>query len=156
MDFNVTIVGQAISFVLFVFFCMKYVWPSVIFIIETRQKEIKDSLTFIENSKKELNIFKENSKNEIKIIKKNASKIIDSAIQQKTQILKQAYLAAEKEKQTILKQAKLDVMIEYQKARYELRQKVSKIAVEIAKKIINRSICIEEQNSIISSLIKKI
>ncbi|CCJ90593.1 ATP synthase B chain [Cronobacter turicensis 564] len=29
MNLNATILGQAIAFVLFVLFCMKYVWPPI-------------------------------------------------------------------------------------------------------------------------------
>ncbi|MGV8577216.1 F0F1 ATP synthase subunit B, partial [Pseudomonas aeruginosa] len=29
MNLNATILGQAIAFVLFVWFCMKYVWPPI-------------------------------------------------------------------------------------------------------------------------------
>jgi ATP synthase F0 subunit b len=41
---NATILGQAIAFVLFVWFCMKYVWPPLMAAIEKRQKEIADGL----------------------------------------------------------------------------------------------------------------
>ncbi len=42
MNLNATILGQAIAFVLFVLFCMKYVWPPLMAAIEKRQKEIAD------------------------------------------------------------------------------------------------------------------
>ncbi len=44
MNLNATILGQAIAFVLFVLFCMKYVWPPLMAAIEKRQKEIADAL----------------------------------------------------------------------------------------------------------------
>ncbi|MDE5285330.1 MAG: F0F1 ATP synthase subunit B, partial [Buchnera aphidicola] len=36
MDLNATIFGQALSFIFFVWFCMKYIWPPIILAIETR------------------------------------------------------------------------------------------------------------------------
>ena len=39
MNMNATILGQAIAFVIFVWFCMKYVWPPLMAAIEKRQKE---------------------------------------------------------------------------------------------------------------------
>ena len=42
MNMNATILGQAIAFILFVWFCMKYVWPPLMAAIEKRQKEIAD------------------------------------------------------------------------------------------------------------------
>lgn len=52
MNLNATILGQAIAFVLFVWFCMKYVWPPIMAAIEKRQKEIADGLASAERAKK--------------------------------------------------------------------------------------------------------
>ena len=52
MNLNATILGQAIAFVLFVLFCMKYVWPPLMAAIEKRQKEIADGLSSAERAKK--------------------------------------------------------------------------------------------------------
>ena len=53
MNLNATILGQAIAFVLFVLFCMKYVWPPLMAAIEKRQKEIADGLASAERAHKE-------------------------------------------------------------------------------------------------------
>ncbi len=52
MNLNATILGQAIAFVLFVIFCMKYVWPPIMAAIEKRQQEIADGLSSAERAKK--------------------------------------------------------------------------------------------------------
>nr|VXZ90457.1 F-type ATPase subunit b [Klebsiella pneumoniae] len=38
MNMNATILGQAIAFVIFVWFCMKYVWPPLMAAIENARK----------------------------------------------------------------------------------------------------------------------
>ena len=53
MNLNATIFGQAISFFLFVWFCMKYIWPPIILAIETRQKKIEDTLISSKKIEKE-------------------------------------------------------------------------------------------------------
>lgn len=54
MNMNATILGRAIAFVIFVWFCMKYVWPPLMAAIEKRQKEISDGLASAERAKKDL------------------------------------------------------------------------------------------------------
>ena len=44
MNLNATLIGQLIAFSLFVWFCMKFVWPPLIKAIETRQANIADAL----------------------------------------------------------------------------------------------------------------
>ncbi|MGB1881756.1 MAG: F0F1 ATP synthase subunit B, partial [Gammaproteobacteria bacterium] len=44
MNMNLTLLGQAISFAVFVWFCLKYVWPPVLAAIEERESKIADGL----------------------------------------------------------------------------------------------------------------
>jgi len=44
VNLNLTLIGQAISFAIFVWFCMKYVWPPVTEAMQARQKKIADGL----------------------------------------------------------------------------------------------------------------
>ena len=40
MNFNLTLIAQAITFALFIWFCNKYVWPFITRAIDERQKKI--------------------------------------------------------------------------------------------------------------------
>ena len=44
MNINLTMLGQLIAFVMFVVFCMRYVWPPLTEMMRTRQKLIADGL----------------------------------------------------------------------------------------------------------------
>ena len=48
MNINLTLIGQAISFAIFVWFCMKYVWPPITSALEQRKKTIADGLSAAE------------------------------------------------------------------------------------------------------------
>ena len=54
MNFNYTLIGQLLAFILFVWFCMKYVWPPMLQILEEREKEISDGLDAASKGKREL------------------------------------------------------------------------------------------------------
>lgn len=66
MNMNATILGQAIAFILFVWFCMKYVWPPLMAAIEKRQKEIADGLASAERAKKDLDLAQANATDQLK------------------------------------------------------------------------------------------
>lgn len=53
MNLNATLIGQLIAFALFVWFCMKFVWPPIINAIETRQSQIANALASAEAARKE-------------------------------------------------------------------------------------------------------
>ena len=54
MDINATLFGQTLAMIVFVWFCMKMVWPPLLEMIETRQKEIADGLTAAEKGRNSL------------------------------------------------------------------------------------------------------
>lgn len=72
MNLNATILGRAIAFVLFVLFCMKYVWPPLMAAIEKRQKEIADGLASAERAHKDLDLAKASATDQLKKAKAEA------------------------------------------------------------------------------------
>ena len=61
MDINATLLGQTISFVIFVWFTMKFVWPPLIQAIEERQKKIADGLAAAERGEHDLELAQQKS-----------------------------------------------------------------------------------------------
>lgn len=139
MNLNATILGQAIAFVLFVLFCMKYVWPPIMAAIEKRQKEISEGLSSAERAKKELDLAQADATDQLKKAKAEAQVIIDQANKRKAQIVDEAKTEAEQERNKIVAQAKAEIDAERQRAREELRKQVGILAIAGAEKIIERS-----------------
>ncbi len=54
MDFNLTLIGQTIAMIVFVWFSMKFIWPVLMNVIEKRRKEIADGIAAGEKGQKEL------------------------------------------------------------------------------------------------------
>ncbi|RAT73660.1 F0F1 ATP synthase subunit B, partial [Lonsdalea populi] len=109
MNINATILGQAIAFVLFVLFCMKYIWPPIMAAIEKRQKEIADGLSSAERAKNDLNLAQANATDQLKKAKADAQVIIEQANKQRAQILEEAKVEAETERNKIVAQAQAEI-----------------------------------------------
>ncbi|MEF1207554.1 F0F1 ATP synthase subunit B family protein, partial [Photobacterium damselae] len=60
MNLNATMLGQAISFVIFVWLCMKYIWPPLTELLDKRQREVAEGLIHSENAAKELELARAN------------------------------------------------------------------------------------------------
>ena len=54
MNINATLIGESIAFIVFVIFCMKFVWPPIMAAIEDRQKTIADGLAASDRAAKDL------------------------------------------------------------------------------------------------------
>ena len=140
MNINATILGQAIAFILFVAFCMKYVWPPIMAAIEKRQKEIAEGLASAERAKKDLDLAQANVTDQLKKAKAEAQVIIEQANKRRSQILDEAKTEAENERNRIVAQAQAEIDAERKRAREELRKQVALLAMAGAEKIIERSV----------------
>jgi len=109
VNMNATILGQAIAFVIFVWFCMKYVWPPLMAAIEKRQKEISDGLASAERAKKDLDLAQANATDQLKKAKAEAQVIIEQANKRRSQILDEAKAEAEQERTKIVAQAQAEI-----------------------------------------------
>ena len=54
MNFNLTLIMQAVAFTAFIWFCARFIWPPLMRAIDTRQKQIADGLAAGEQGRKEL------------------------------------------------------------------------------------------------------
>ncbi|MEX0446731.1 F0F1 ATP synthase subunit B [Xenorhabdus sp. SGI246] len=156
MNINATILGQAIAFVLFVLFCMKYVWPPIMAAIEKRQKEIADGLASAERAKKNLDLAQANATDQLKKAKADAQAIIEQANKQKAQIIDDARAEAELERNKIVAQAYAEVEAERKRAREELRKQVAMLAIAGAEKIIERSVDEAANSDIVDKLVAEL
>ncbi|GEK14951.1 F0F1 ATP synthase subunit B [Aliivibrio fischeri] len=156
MNMNATLLGQAIAFTLFVWFCMKYVWPPIMEAIEERQKKIADGLSAAERAAKDLDLAQANASDQLKEAKRAATEIIEQANKRKGQILDEAREEALVERQKILTQGEAELESERNRARDELRKQVATLAVIGAEKILERSIDVEAQKDILDNITAKL
>lgn len=94
---NVIIFGQVIVFVIFVWFCMKYVWLFLMVVIEKCQKEIFDGLVFVECVKKDLDFVQVNVIDQLKKVKVEVQVIIEQVNKCCFQILDEVKVEVEQE-----------------------------------------------------------
>ena len=156
MNMNATILGQAIAFILFVWFCMKFVWPPLIGAIEKRQKEIADGLASAERAKKDLDIAQANSSDLMDKAKADAHAIIEQANKLKSAIVEEAQAEAERERERIVAQGLAEVEAERKRAREELRKQIATLVVAGAEKVIERSVDEAANSDIVDKLVAEL
>ncbi|MDP0298585.1 F0F1 ATP synthase subunit B [Glaesserella parasuis] len=156
MNLNATLIGQLIAFALFVWFCMKFVWPPLIKAIETRQANIADALASSEKAKQEQADTKVLVEQELAKAREEAQHIIDLATKRRNEILESVQAEAEAEKAKIIEQGYAEVENERRRVQEELRQKVAALAVAGAEKIVGRSVDAAANNDIIDKLVAEL
>jgi len=140
VDLNLTLIGQTIAMIVFVWFCMKFVWPPIVAIIEERQTQIADGLAAAEKGSRSLEEAQAQITSIVEDARGQARQIVDQANQRANAIVEEAREGAVKERDRILASAQAEVEQEVNRARDELRGQVAAIAVAGAEKILAREI----------------
>ncbi len=140
MDINLTLIGQAIAMAVFVWFCMKFVWPPILGMIERRQKSIADGLAAADKGNRSLEEAQVKISSMVEEARGQARQIIDQAQTRGNEIVDEARPGATEERERILKAAQGDVAQQLHHARDEMRAQVAAITVAGAEKILGREI----------------
>jgi len=156
MNVNVTFISEMIAFVVFVIFCMKFVWPPIIGAIETRQKTIADGLAASDRAAKDLELAQEKATAQLKEAKAQAAEIIEAAKKREAQIVEEAAEKAQAEKEKIITAGHAEIETERNRAKEELRKQVAVLAVTGAEKILERSIDAAAHSDILDKLVAEL
>ncbi|MEW6997495.1 F0F1 ATP synthase subunit B [Colwelliaceae bacterium BS250] len=156
MNINATLIGELIAFVVFVIFCMKFVWPPIMGAIEDRQKIIADGLAASERAAKDLELAQDNAKAQLKEAKAQAAEIVEGAKKRETQMIEEAAGKAIAERDKIIASGHAEIESERHRAREELRKQVAVLAVAGAEKILERSIDAAAHSDILDKLVAEL
>ena len=156
MNPNATLIGQLIAFVVFVWFCMKYVWPPLLEAIEKRQKEIADGLAKSERGQKELELAQNSATEQLKQAKTQAAEIIEQAKKRASQIVDEETQKGHAEREKIIAQGQSEIDAERNRAKEELRKQVAALAVNGAEKILAREIDATAHSDIVEKLVAEL
>lgn len=156
MDINLTIIGQTIAMIVFVWFCMKYIWPPLMAAIEDRREAIADGLAASEKAKQDLEAAQEKGEEEIQKARRRAQEIIDQANARGNAMIDEAKQQASAEADRLLAAARAQIEQETARARDMLRNEVARIAVAGASKILDREIDAAANEDLLNSLAAEI
>ncbi len=156
MNINATLIGQAISFIFFVWFCMKFVWPPIMAALEERKKKIAEGLAAAERGIHEQELAEQRAAELIVEAKKEASSIIAQANKRASDIVEEAKGTARTEGERIVAAASAEIEQEVNRAKEHLRGQVVSIAVAGAGKVLGREIDDKAHDSLLKDLVSQI
>ncbi len=140
MNINATLIGQMIFFVIFVLFCMKFVWPPITNAMAERARKIAEGLAAAERADKDLELAQEKAAEDLREAKARAAEIIAQAKKRAEQMVEEAKDKAREEADRVLASAEAEVEQQVAKAKETLRGQVSVLAIAGAEKILESSV----------------
>lgn len=156
MNLNLTLLGQAISFAVFVLFCMKYVWPPIINGLRERQAMIAGGLADAEKSSQKREEAEAEAATLLQDAKAQAAEIVAQAQKRGNELVESSKDAARSEGERLKLSAQAEIEQEVVGAREGLRKQVGSLAVEGARRILGNEVDQNKHNAVIDDLVKQI
>ena len=156
MNFNATLIGQSITFLVFVWVCMKYIWPPIMAALEERNARISDGLAAAEQGQKDLEDAQSKVSNSLNDAKQQAQEIINQAQKRANEIVDESKGTAREEAEKIKIAASSDIDQQINSAREQLRKEVSSIALAGAEQILKREIDAKTHAAVLDELVTQI
>jgi len=140
MNINLTLIGQSISFAVFVWFSLKFVWPHIITALEERRTRIAQGLAAAQEGLQA----KERAEEEIAGVlgeaREQAKEILTQAGKRASDIVEEARNDARSEGERLLGQAQAEIEQQANEARETLRKEVVAIALKGAEQVLIREV----------------
>ncbi len=156
MNINLTLIGQSITFIFFVMFVMKFVWPPLVAALEERKKTIADGLAAAEKGKLDGELAKQKVLDTLKDAKAQAQDIINLAEKRASEIVEESKETARAEGERIIAAANAELEQEVNRAREQLRGQVVSLAVSGASKVLKHEIDEKANDDLLKDLVAQL
>lgn len=156
MNINATLLGQMITFAIFVWCTMKIFWPMLEQALFDRKEKITNGLAAAEEGHKTLEKAKNDAKLQVRQARVQSEDIIGNANKQASLIIDEAKEEAIKERNIIVSSGHKHVEQALQQAKIDLQQQVARLALYGAEKILLRTINPSDHKDLLDNLSKEL
>jgi len=156
VDINATLLGQIITFAIFVWFTSKFVLPMIKSSMDNRKQVILDGLEASKKGHEKLKQAEEEAERCLKNSKNECDNIIANANKQAIKILDDSLTSALNERNEIILSGHKQIEQEINKVKTQLQKDMAKLIIQGAEKILAKNINQKDHSVILDNFIKKL
>lgn len=152
MDINLSLLGQAITFAILVWFTMKFVWPPLTTMLDERAARIAEGLAAADRAKLDLELAKKQSSEKLREAKAQSTQVVAHAEMRATQIIEEAKEQAKVEAERIKTLAQAENEQAVLRAKETLRQELATLVVAGVEQILQKEIDAKQHAKLLETL----
>lgn len=156
VSLNATLIGQMITFALFVWFTMRFVWPLLEANLKAREQKIAEGLAAAERGHKELELSQNRAIKQLHDAKLQAEEIIDKARRQAVLLLEEARSQGEKEYNQLLAVGIAELEQERKATREQLIKDIGSQAILVSEKLLGRAVNEADHRRVLDEFVAQI
>jgi len=150
------LVGGALAFLVVMFVLMKVAFPKLRESVEAREQTVRGALEDAESAKSEATQLLDEYKEQLADARSQANRVIEEARQQAEQVRKDMIDKAEADAQQVVERAQEQIEAERNRTVQELQSTIADLSIDLAEKVVGRSINAESQRELVDAYIKEV
>ena len=150
------LIWGVICFLIVAFFLMKKAYPAIKKSVEAREQKIAEDLEAAERAKAEAQQEKEQYEKQIADARGEANRIIEEARRQAEDVRKDLIAKAERDAEQVVTRAQEQLEAERSRTVTELQSTLGDLAIELAEKVVNRSLDASVHRELVDAYIKEV
>ena len=155
MNINLTLLGQAIAFALFVWFCMRFVWPPLVAAMRARQQDIAERLDTAARAQEAVAEAQREADELRNAAQVEAVTLVGNANQTAARLVEDAKAQAVEERERTVRAAQGEIDQAAQRAREALREELAELLLAGADKVLGEPVDRELHRSLVDRLSAK-
>ena len=136
MNINATLLGQMITFALFIGVTMRYIWPQVMAAMEARRAEIQKGLQDAAQGREIRRLAEEEGSSIVATAQADAKSLLAEAHERVRELMDQASKDAEVKKNHIVAEGHKQLQIDQETMRGELMKEIATMVLSISKHVL--------------------
>jgi len=153
---NVTLFGQMGTFLVFILFTMKFVWPPIVRALDERRTRIAEGIAAAERGHKALENADAQVAERLREARQQAVQIIEQAERRGAELVEAAKKDAVAAGERLMAQGRAELELEVSRAREALQGEVAAIALSGARQLLEREIDAGSHRELLDRLAAKL
>lgn len=156
IHFDLTLVVQAVSFLLLVYILRRFAWNPLMNMMEERRNQIEANIANAEKERLQAEQIKREYQEEMRKARQEAQEVIAKATKLSEQRAAEILAVAQVEAEKIKKSALVDIERERDLAIAQVQAQVADLSVAVAEKIIRKNLDVKGQEDMIEQFIQEV
>jgi F-type H+-transporting ATPase subunit b len=149
------IVAQIITFLILLFLMKRFAWRPILKVLDERRSRIASELKAIDNAKADAEKIKVDYEARLASIEMEAKSKIQAAIDEGKKVGEELRQSAREESELIFAKAQESIKAEVARAEEELKDKIVNLTVDVAAKVIQERLTVEDDKKIVETFISE-
>ncbi len=156
IDINGTVIVEVITFLVMTAILARYVYPEVVRLAESRQRQVADQLKEAERERAAAEARLTEAEAKLADARKTAQNVIDAATKSAEQLRQELKQKAEDEARRIIESARKEIDAERERAIQSVRSEVAGLVVAATEKVIGETLDSTKHKQLIERAIQEV